>query len=237
MQMTTDERNTTKPQRPLEWMRFDPVEFGLLCDGLTFAQVGALTKVMLHLWQKGPLSDADIRRVAKGEADAICELLRQHGDGLSLDLVEEAREHGKRRVTQRVEAGKASAAKRNERSTTVEQPMNDRSADVLSMSMSLSKSFSKSQEGKERAKKTPEDRKAEFVEKCRLVCEENQDRLPKRLRAEFMAYWTEPSADGKMRFEGEKYFDHGRRMDTWRTRAQANPTPIAKPSNIKPWLQ
>ena len=75
------------------------------------------------------------------------------------------------------------------------------------------------QERKEHAKKTPEDRKAEFVEKCRLVCEENQDRLPKRLRAEFMAYWTEPSADGKMRFEGEKYFDHGRRMDTWKKTA------------------
>lgn len=75
------------------------------------------------------------------------------------------------------------------------------------------------QEGKERAKKTPEDRKAEFVEKCRLVCEENQDRLPRRLRAEFMAYWTEPSTDGKMRFEGEKYFDHGRRMDTWKKTA------------------
>jgi hypothetical protein len=144
--MTPDERNPTKGQRPLEWMRFDPVEFGLVCDGLTFAQVGALTKVMLHLWQRGPLSEADIRRVAKGEADAIMDLLGQHGDGMSLDLVESAREYGEGRRRQRSNAGKASAAKRNEHSTSVERKLNDRSTDVLSMSVSSSKSTSKKEE-------------------------------------------------------------------------------------------
>jgi hypothetical protein len=144
------ERNPTKGQRPLEWMRFDPVEFGLLCDGLTFAEVGALTKVMLHLWQRGPLSEADVRRVAKGESDTIVELLTQHGDGMSLDLVESAREYGEGRRRQRSDAGKASAAKRNDRSTTVERPLNDRVTDVLSMSVSVSSSNS---EKKERAQK------------------------------------------------------------------------------------
>jgi hypothetical protein len=145
-EMNDSQRNPTKGQRPLEWMRFDPVEFGLLCDGLTFAQVGALTKVMLHLWQRGPLSDGDFRRIAKGEADAILDLLTPHGDGMSLDMVERARTYGEGRRTQRVEAGKASAQKRNDRSTTVQRTANDRSTDVLSMSVSesLSNSNSKS---------------------------------------------------------------------------------------------
>jgi hypothetical protein len=144
--MTPDERNPTKGQRPLEWMRFDPVEFGLLCDGLTFAQVGALTKVMLHVWQRGPLSEADVRRVAKGEADAIMDLLTQHGEGMSLDLVESARQYGEGRRKQRSEAGKASAAKRNEHPTTVERPLNERPTDVLSMSVSVSNSNSEKKE-------------------------------------------------------------------------------------------
>jgi hypothetical protein len=152
--MTNDERNPTKGQRPLEWMRFDPVEFGLLCDGLTFAQVGALTKVMLHVWQRGPLSEADVRRIAKMETDAIMDLLTQHSEGMSLDMVEAAREYGEGRRRQRSEAGKASAAKRNEHSTTVERPLNDRPTDVLSMSVSVSSSKSNSSsksEKKERA--------------------------------------------------------------------------------------
>lgn len=150
--MTHDERNPTKGQRPLEWMRFDPVEFGLLCDGLTFAQVGALTKVMLHLWQRGPLQEAEVRRVAKGESDAIVDLLSTFGEGKSLDMVEAAREYGEGRKRQRSEAGKASAAKRNEKPTDVQRSLNERPTDVLSMSLSSSKSNSESEsEKKERA--------------------------------------------------------------------------------------
>jgi len=146
--MTSDEQKPTKAQRPLEWMRFDPVNFGLLCDGLTFAQVGALTKVMLHLWQKGPMQEADIRRIAKAEFDGIVDLLSPYNGGLSLELVEIAREHGQRRVSQTVKAGIASARKRNALSTNVEQEVNDRSTGVLSIS--ISESYSKSKR-KERA--------------------------------------------------------------------------------------
>ena len=151
--MTSDEQKPTKAQRPLEWMRFDPVNFGLLCDGLTFAQVGALTKVMLHLWQKGPMQEADIRRIAKAEFDGIMNLLSPYNGGLSLELVEIAREHGQRRVSQTVKAGIASARKRNALSTNVEQEVNDRSTGVLSISISESYSKPKSKR-KERTRET-----------------------------------------------------------------------------------
>lgn len=86
------------------------------------------------------------------------------------------------------------------------------------------------EEGEERKKEknTPsgvargasiEDRKAAFVEKCKAVVDAQPDRLPKKLRSGFLSYWTEASETGKMRFEDEKYFDHGRRMDTWRNGA------------------
>ncbi len=81
------------------------------------------------------------------------------------------------------------------------------------------------------------ERRAAFIEKCRAVVETDPARLPDAERKAFLDYWTETGANGQMRFEDQKYFDHGRRMDTWRTRAQVNPTPIAKPSNIKPWMQ
>lgn len=81
------------------------------------------------------------------------------------------------------------------------------------------------------------ERRAAFIEKCRAVVDADPTRLPETERKAFLDYWTETGVNGQMRFEDQKYFDHGRRMDTWRTRAQANPTPIAKPSNIKPWMQ
>lgn len=46
-------------------------------------------------------------------------------------------------------------------------------------------------------------------------------RLPSELRAEFVAYWTEANATGVMRFEAQPFFDHARRMDTWRRNAEA----------------
>jgi hypothetical protein len=35
------------------------------------------------------------------------------------------------------------------------------------------------------------------------------------LKNEFINYWTEKSKTGKMRFEGEKYFDIKKRLNTW----------------------
>lgn len=72
------------------------------------------------------------------------------------------------------------------------------------------------------------DRREAFVAACRAVIEANPERLPKSERKAFTDYWTEPSASGKMRFEAEKFFDHGRRMDNWHRR---NATPSNTPHN------
>jgi hypothetical protein len=193
-------------------MRFDPVEFGLLCDGLTFAQVGALTKVMLHLWQRGPLSELDFRRIAKGEADAIRDLLYVHGEGLSLDLVEQARTYGEVRRLQRVKAGEASAAKRSERSTTVERPLNDSPTDVLSMSMSPSVSKSPSVQKKERA---ISDRIAEFTAEVHRINAERGTLEPDEL-VKFIAHWTQAGPnDRKFHAEKQQTFGIAGRLVGW----------------------
>lgn len=38
----------------------------------------------------------------------------------------------------------------------------------------------------------------------------------------FINYWTESNAKGKMRFQGEKYFDINRRINTWIERSEQN---------------
>jgi hypothetical protein len=126
----------TNVQRPLEWMRFDPVQFLHLIDDLSLEQVGLVTKLMLKLWQFGPMSDADVRRVCRSSFDVIRERMSEVDGSLSFEMVEEARTYGKRRQAQTIEAGKASAVKRSERSTQVERPFNERSTNVLSMSVS-----------------------------------------------------------------------------------------------------
>ena len=75
---------------------------------------------------------------------------------------------------------------------------------------------------KERAKsKSIDDRKSEFITKCAAVVKSDPARLPDKLRSGFFEYWTEPTQDGKgMRFEAEKFFDHSRRMATWKANAE-----------------
>lgn len=70
-------------------------------------------------------------------------------------------------------------------------------------------------------KATIEERTAAFTAACKAVVDAEPDRLPEALRKEFHAYWTEQSASGRMRFEAQKFFDHARRMDTWRRNAEA----------------
>ena len=213
------QRTSTTAKRPLEWMRFDPVKFMFLIEDLTFEEVGAVTKVMLKLWQFGPMSEVDLRKASKAHFEVIKNLTFEVDNLLSFELVEDARDHGERRRNQRVEAGIASAAKRNERLTTVQRTVNDRSTVVLSVSKSSSDSTSKR---KERAKsKSIEDRKSEFITKCAAVVKSDPTRLPDKLRSGFFEYWTEPTQDGKgMRFEAEKFFDHSRRMATWKANAE-----------------
>jgi DNA-binding transcriptional regulator YhcF (GntR family) len=68
-----------------------------------------------------------------------------------------------------------------------------------------------------------EHRRAAFAAECKAVTEAEPTRLTAVERKGFFAYWTETSKSGRMRFEAEKFFDHGRRMDTWQRRADQNP--------------
>jgi hypothetical protein len=70
-------------------------------------------------------------------------------------------------------------------------------------------------------KKTPEERAARFAEACSAVIELDPARLPEALRKEFYAYWTEQNESGVLRFEKQPFFDHARRMDTWRRNAES----------------
>lgn len=60
-----------------------------------------------------------------------------------------------------------------------------------------------------------ESRKSDFLQACKKAIEAKPDRMLKSERQGFLDYWTEPGKGGKMRFEAEDFFDHGRRMDTW----------------------
>ncbi len=74
---------------------------------------------------------------------------------------------------------------------------------------------------------TPLRRKEDFFENT-----ENQEKvivwlkekgvdeiMARRELAKFIAYWTEPNSKGKMRYEGEKFFEVKRRLATWFSRA------------------
>ena len=47
---------------------------------------------------------------------------------------------------------------------------------------------------------------------------EFSDHYPESLLNDFTRYWTEKSKSGKMRFEGEKFFEMSRRLSTWASR-------------------
>lgn len=97
------------------------------------------------------------------------------------------------------------------------------------------------------ARAVPVDPRSGFIAACKAVVDANPERLPESLRKEFFDYWTEKDAKGKMRFQAQDFFDHGRRMDTWRKRAEksgdfagAEKPPIlnanGKPQQLKPWV-
>lgn len=70
--------------------------------------------------------------------------------------------------------------------------------------------------------------KEEFKAKCAAAVSGNDDRLPKEHRLPFFEYWTEEGANGKMRFQDEKFFDVGRRMDRWKNNNFGTSTFAAK---------
>ena len=55
----------------------------------------------------------------------------------------------------------------------------------------------------------------QFTEACGAAVKNNPDRLAKEQRKPFLDYWTEADGNGKMRFQIEKVFDVGKRMDRW----------------------
>lgn len=58
--------------------------------------------------------------------------------------------------------------------------------------------------------------KEEFAKACRAAVDANPDLLPNAEHKPFFDYWTEANpSTGKMRFQGEKFFDVARRMGTW----------------------
>lgn len=65
-----------------------------------------------------------------------------------------------------------------------------------------------------------EERRADFIAKCREVVTAKPDTLPPSERQAFADYWTEQGKGGKMRFEAQDYFDHAARMRTWKKRAE-----------------
>lgn len=77
---------------------------------------------------------------------------------------------------------------------------------------------------------TIEERRERFLAQCKLVTDAEPERLPKDMRRAFVDYWTEPDSKGKMRFEGQKFFAHGRRMDTWRQRSTDHRKTLPKDS-------
>lgn len=71
-----------------------------------------------------------------------------------------------------------------------------------------------------------DERKAEFQKRCADIVAETPGRLDPKERKAFFDYWTEPEKSGKrMRFEAEKFFDLGRRMDTWTANANRKSAP------------
>lgn len=136
----------------LPWMKYDPDIIALDVEGMTLEEEGAYSRCVRHLWRHGALAEARLSRLCGAAWPAVKASMEEREGLWSLGWLEEARGAAKAWVQQRSEAGKASAAIRNDRSTNPQRDPNDRSTVVLSPSLSHSSSGSSStQEGKERA--------------------------------------------------------------------------------------
>jgi hypothetical protein len=152
-----------------------------------------------------PLADCDLLAEEFGTSDAkiktvICnyELFDFEEDGkfFSPKMLVYLEPYFKMRE-QRIQAGKASAAKRvlNDRSTTVQQ--------------------SKVKESKEKESKVNKS-KVEFSEMLSPHMSLFND---EKEYFKFYNYWTEKNAKGKERWESEKFFNVSRRIATWNDNA------------------
>lgn len=76
--------------------------------------------------------------------------------------------------------------------------------------------------------------KEKFRADCKAICDADPARLPEGERKAFFDYWTETNEKGKLRFQFEKVFDIGRRMDTWRSNMKAQPEAEKPPGKWNP---
>lgn len=212
------QRNSTVVKRPLEWMKFDPVEFMHLIDDMTHTEVGACMKLILKLWQFGPMSEADVRRICRDSFEVVFEQTFEVDGLYTFELVEKARSYGKRQQQQRSNAGIRSAEVRSKRATAVQRPLNERSTNDLSLSLSLSNSKSKSSSSSK--KKDAKIEKDETFEKFwiayerkgnRKSAEQEWQKISPEDHAAIMSNVPKYNAskpDMQFRRDGERYLKH-----------------------------
>lgn len=88
------------------------------------------------------------------------------------------------------------------------KPTNNINKEITNKENNYNKSISK--------KESIEERKAKFYNSLLIF----EDLLGNQLE-EFYSYWTEPSSNGKLRFEKQEFFDIRRRIATWMSRSKS----------------
>lgn len=117
--------------------------------------------------------------------------------------------------------GRASAAKRlNDRSTFVEQTLNERSSN------------------KRREEKNKENIIKENISldlKIHNFKTANQEKYPDAMYRDFLNHWTQKNAKGKENWECQEFFEVGKRLATWYSRAKSyeRPAPYTTVSTVK----
>jgi uncharacterized protein YdaU (DUF1376 family) len=186
---------------------------------LTMEERGAWSTLVDHCWEFGmpiPMALA-VRLVGEKQIESLRFLLRIEGDTVTFDWLEETRAKQAERAAVNAENGKKGgrgnarrSKAKSERKANANRNLNEkkpyRAADANAVEILDS--------GKERASKVEA-----FTAACKAVTDTNPSRLAEGERRAFLAYWTEANTRGRMRFEDEDYFDHGRRMDTWMSNA------------------
>jgi hypothetical protein len=234
----------------LPWMKLFVGREALRISGLPLGACGAYFRLILLTWERGPVktttAELFLGCTLASLGEAFADLLTVQNDVVSVDSVE--RERGARTGVSKQAASAANARWEKERMRPHYDTHTERNAE-----RNTKKREKESKEGEEdgerKESKRPlvsgrvahsveqveEIRKA-FIVACKAAVELNPDRLAPSERSGFLAYWTEQDKNGKMRFEHEKFFDHGRRMDTWSRTASTRAgfkKPEAEPAYVE----
>lgn len=192
----------------LAWMKFDPLIVAGEVDGMTVAQQGAYFILIRHLWPKGPMPEADIRRYIREHTAAIMPTLAQYGDGWSMPWLEEAREE-------------ASAVSNSQRDRAIRgwEKRSPGNAPAMPRQAPASPGNAEEKERRGEREQQREEEREKRLAAFRARCLEVHDRekiLTNPEAKKFFEYWTERSPDAKKhRWEFERTFDITRRMRTW----------------------